>query len=123
MQDMQALRKIKVDTQGKESLVLKVSALNQQFLQSLNVNYLYLYYKVLHMKLKTIQARIPEGLYKNVEEMVEGGLYATTSEAVRDSIRKTFAEQNRVFLRNLAKKHGITKEEMLREWERVRHAK
>ncbi len=74
------------------------------------------------MKLKTIQARIPEGLYRNVEEMVEEGLYATTSEAVRDSIRRTFAEQNRIFLRNLANRHGVSKEKTIEEWERIRHA-
>ena len=75
------------------------------------------------MKLKTIQARIPEDLYKNMEEMVEEGLYATTSEAIRDSIRMAFAEQNREFLRVLARKHSITREAMLKEWEKERHGK
>jgi len=75
------------------------------------------------MKLRTIQARIPENLYNNIEEMVEEGLYATTSEALRDALRRTFAEQNREFLRNLAKKHGVTKEDMLKEWEKIRHGK
>ena len=75
------------------------------------------------MKLKTIQARIPEQLYKNVEEMVKEGLYATTSEAVRDCLRKMFAEKHREILREEVKKQGITQETMLNEWEKIRHGK
>ncbi|MBL7206197.1 MAG: ribbon-helix-helix protein, CopG family [Candidatus Aenigmarchaeota archaeon] len=74
------------------------------------------------MKLKTIQARIPEKLYEELEQRVELGMYASTSEVMRDALRKMFVEQSRTFLRDLAKEKGIKKEELLEELWKIRRA-
>lgn len=73
------------------------------------------------MKMRTIQARVPEKLYEKVEERIESGLYASISEVVREALRKFTAEQSREFLRILTKRVGITKREMLKELDRVRN--
>ncbi len=37
--------------------------------------------------------------------------------------KSAFAEKNREILRLVTKKHGITKEQMLEEWDKIRHSK
>lgn len=72
-------------------------------------------------KLRTLQARVPEALYEEVEERIELGLYASVSEIVREALRKMIASQSRSFLIDLTAKSGISKEEMLKELKRVRY--
>jgi len=81
-----------------------------------------LYDNVIHMRLqeKLLQARIPEKLYKRVEEGIKSGIYSNRSEVVREALRKMFAEQSRDFLRELARKTGISEMDMLRELKKIR---
>ena len=74
------------------------------------------------MKLRTIQARVPEKLYREVEQRIEFGIYASTSEVIRDALRKMFAEQSREFLRLLVKEAGLSKKDMLNELWKIRGA-
>ena len=42
---------------------------------------------------KTIQARIPTKLYKNIETRIKSGMYSNKSEVVREALRHMFSEQ------------------------------
>ena len=82
-----------------------------------------MYYTVLNVnssKLKTIQARIPEPVFDEIEERIETGTYASVSEIVRDALRRLIAEQNREILRELTKNSNIKEDELIAEWNKMR---
>lgn len=70
--------------------------------------------------MKLLKANISEELYSEIEERVRLGLYSNKSEVVNKALKKTFAGQSRGFLRDLVKNKGITQQEMLTEWEKIR---
>lgn len=70
--------------------------------------------------LKNVQARVPEELYEEIDKRIESGMYTSKSEVIREALRKLFAEQSRNFLRELADEKGLSEEEMLDEWVKVR---
>lgn len=70
--------------------------------------------------MKVIQATIPDGLRKEVEDLVKSGVFKDTSEVVRVALKKMLAQQSREYLRELTQRAGIKKSEMLKEWERIR---
>lgn len=71
-------------------------------------------------KLKTIQTRIPEELYEELEELVGSGLYANKSEVIREALRKLIAEKSRNVLRELAAEYRVSEESLLKEWVNLR---
>ncbi len=71
-------------------------------------------------QLKTIQTRIPEELYEQLEALIGSGLYANKSEVIREALRKLIAEKSRSLLREAAAEYGIKKDTLLKEWQVVR---
>jgi len=67
-----------------------------------------------------IEAQIPEEIYKNILEEVNLGIFSDESEAVVSALKKAYARKSRNFLKWLAKKEGITKDEMLKELKKIR---
>ncbi len=67
-----------------------------------------------------IVARIPEDIYRNINEEIKLGIFSDASEAVVSALKKAYARKSRSFLRWLMKKEGITEAEMLKELERMR---
>ena len=70
--------------------------------------------------LKSVQARVSEELYDEIDKRIESSMYASKSEVIREALRKLFAEQSRNFLRELAEEEDISEDEMLEEWIKVR---
>ncbi len=70
--------------------------------------------------LKSVQARVSEELYEEIDKRIESGMYSSKSEVIRAALRKLFAEQSRNFLRELAEEKDLSEEEMLEEWIKVR---
>ena len=82
-----------------------------------------MYYTVFNVnrgKLKTIQARIPEPIFDEIEERIETGTYASVSEIVRDALRRLIAEQSRAVLREMTKRSGITEDELMNKLNKIR---
>ncbi len=44
---------------------------------------------------KTIQARIPEKLYEDLEDRIKSGIYSNRSEVIREALRKLFSEERK----------------------------
>ena len=72
-------------------------------------------------KLKPVQARIPKSVDREIDELVESGMYASRSEVIREAVRKLLAENRRDALRELAERAGVGEDEMLDEFDDVRH--
>lgn len=70
-----------------------------------------------------IVAKIPEDIYKNINEEIKIGIFSDTSEAVVSALRKAYAQKSRTFLRWLMEKEGITETGMLKELEKMRKCK
>jgi len=73
------------------------------------------------VSVKTLEAKIPVDLYKEIEERIRLGLFSTESEVIGKALRKSFAEEAREFLRKLIKNMGISEKSLLAEWKRIRH--
>ena len=71
-------------------------------------------------RLKTVQVKVPERLYNEIQGRIEIGIYADQSEVLREALKKMFAEESREFLREIVKRKRITKKEMLKEWKKIR---
>ncbi|MCK5505882.1 MAG: hypothetical protein KAJ10_12020, partial [Thermodesulfovibrionia bacterium] len=67
-----------------------------------------------------IIAKIPEDIYKNINEEIKLGIFSDASEAVVAALKKAYARKSRSFLRWLMKKDGITEAEMLKELKKMR---
>ncbi len=70
--------------------------------------------------LKSIQARVPDELYEEIDRRIDSGMYTSKSEVIREALRKLFAEQSRSFLRDLVNEMELSEEEMIEEWIKVR---
>jgi Arc/MetJ-type ribon-helix-helix transcriptional regulator len=70
--------------------------------------------------MRKIEARIPDEIYKNINEEIKLGIFSDTSEAVVSALKKAYASKSRSFLRWLMKKEGISEAEMLKELGRLR---
>jgi Arc/MetJ-type ribon-helix-helix transcriptional regulator len=68
----------------------------------------------------TVNAKLPQELFSEIEERVRLGLYVDESEVISMALKKTFAEEAREFLRELAKNTGISETDMIEEWQRIR---
>lgn len=73
-------------------------------------------------RLKTVQVKVPERLYNEIQGRIEIGIYADQSEVLREALKKMFAEESREFLREIVKRKRITKKEMLKEWKKIRES-
>lgn len=73
-------------------------------------------------RLKTVQVKVPERLYNEIQGRIEIGIYADQSEVLREALKKMFAEESREFLREIVKRKKITKKEMLKEWKKIRES-
>lgn len=73
-------------------------------------------------RLKTVQAKVPERLYNEIQGRIKIGIYADQSEVLKEALKKMFAEENREFLREIVKRKRITKKEMLKEWKKIRES-
>lgn len=71
-------------------------------------------------KKELLQIEIPEKIGSEIRERVRLGLYYDESEVVNKALRKAFAEEAREFLRELVRQEGLTEEEMIEEWRKVR---
>lgn len=71
-------------------------------------------------RLKTVQAKVPERLYNEIQGRIKIGIYADQSEVLKEALKKMFAEENREFLREIVKRKRITKKKMLKEWKKIR---
>jgi len=67
-----------------------------------------------------IVARIPEDIYKNINEEIKLGVFSNETEAVVSALKKAYAQKSRTFLRWLMKKENITEAEMLEELKKIR---
>ena len=67
-----------------------------------------------------IIAKIPEDIYKNINEEIKLGIFSDASEAVVAALKKAYARKSRSFLRWLMKKDSITEAEMLKELKKMR---
>lgn len=70
--------------------------------------------------MRTLQTKVPEYLYREVEELVKLGLFRNNSEVLRAALKKTLAEQSREYLRDLVERMGIIEKEMLKTLKEVR---
>lgn len=68
----------------------------------------------------TLQARVPEGLAKEVNRLVKLGLFKNESEVIQIALKKMLAEQSREYLRDIVKNMGIKEKEMISEWKKIR---
>ena len=73
--------------------------------------------------MRKIEARIPDDIYKNINEEIKLGIFFDTSEAVVSALKKAYASKSRLFLRWLIKKEGISEAEMLKELGRLRYTR
>ena len=71
-------------------------------------------------RLKTVQVKVPERLYNEIQGRIKIGIYADQSEVLKEALKKMFAEESREFLREIVKRKRITKKEMLKEWKKIR---
>ena len=71
----------------------------------------------------TIVAKIPEDIYKNINEEIKLGVFSNEAEAVVSALKKAYAQKSRTFLRWLMKKEKITEAEMLGELKKIRRCK
>jgi len=71
-------------------------------------------------RLKTVQVKVPERLYNEIQGRIKTGIYADQSEVLKEALKKMFAEESREFLREIVKRKRITKKEMLKEWKKIR---
>ncbi|MFH0861067.1 MAG: ribbon-helix-helix domain-containing protein [Candidatus Altiarchaeota archaeon] len=69
--------------------------------------------------METVQIRLTNAQVKGLDKLVKGGIYASRGEAVRDAVRRLEIMASLLELQNLAKKKGITKNELLRELTKV----
>jgi Arc/MetJ-type ribon-helix-helix transcriptional regulator len=67
-----------------------------------------------------IVARIPDEIYKNIDEEIKLGIFSDTSEAVVSALKKAYARKSRSFLRWLMKKEGISENDLLGELGKIR---
>lgn len=67
-----------------------------------------------------IVARIPEDIYKNINEEIKLGVFSDETEAVVSALKKAYAKKSRTFLRWLMKKESITEAEMMEELKKIR---
>lgn len=67
-----------------------------------------------------IVARIPEDIYKNINEEIKLGVFSDETEAVVSALKKAYAQKSRTFLRWLMKKESITEAEMMEELKKIR---
>lgn len=67
-----------------------------------------------------IVAKIPEDIYRNINEEIKLGVFSDASEAVVSALKKAYACKSRSFLRWLIKKECISEAEMLKELEKIR---
>ncbi len=70
--------------------------------------------------MRKIEARIPDDIYRNINEEIRLGIFSDTSEAVVSALKKAYARKSRSFLRWLMKKEGISEADLLEELEKVR---
>jgi len=73
-------------------------------------------------RLKTVQVKVPERLYNEIQGRIKIGIYADQSEVLKEALKKMFAEESREFLREIVKRKRITKKEMLKEWKKIRES-
>jgi len=73
-------------------------------------------------RLKTVQVKVPERLYNEIQGRIKTGIYADQSEVLKEALKKMFAEESREFLREIVKRKRITKKEMLKEWKKIRES-
>jgi Arc/MetJ-type ribon-helix-helix transcriptional regulator len=73
-------------------------------------------------RLKTVQVKVPEKLYNEIQGRIEIGIYVDQSEVLKEALKKMFAEESREFLREIVKRKRITKKEMLKEWKKIRES-
>jgi Arc/MetJ-type ribon-helix-helix transcriptional regulator len=70
--------------------------------------------------MRKIEARIPDDIYRNINEEIRLGIFSDTSEAVVSALKKAYARKSRSFLRWLMKKERISEADLLEELEKVR---
>jgi len=67
-----------------------------------------------------IAVRIPDDVYRNINEEVSLGIFSSVSDAVNSALKKAYARKSRQYLKWLIKKEDINESEMLAELRRLR---
>ena len=70
--------------------------------------------------MRVIQATVPDELVREMEGLTRSGVFKDNSEVINVALKKMLAEQSREYLREIVRKAGIKKSEMLAEGKRVR---
>jgi len=79
--------------------------------------------KLRRQRIRLVQAKVPEYMYKELRARVQSGVYVSESEVVREALRGMFINESMETLQRLAKEAGVTKREMLAELRRIRRGK